>query len=73
MKTLLHKIFEATKWLNVIFLRRDSLNPNSACKSVEIKETQQRVPKTNEGLIFVHNFVVERGTWVQQRFPSWKL
>ena len=54
-------------------MRRDSLNPNSPSKSLETKETQQRVSKTNEGLIFVNKFVAERGTRVQQRSPSWKL
>ena len=43
-------------------MRTDSLNPNSTCKSLETKETQQRVSKTNEGLIFVKRIVVERGT-----------
>ena len=54
-------------------MRTDSLNPNRASKSLDIKETQQRVSKTNEGLIFVNKFVAERGTRVQQRSPSWKL
>ena len=40
-------------------MRTDSLNPNSASKSLDIKETQQRVSKTNEGLIFVHKFVLK--------------
>ena len=38
------------------------MNPNSICKFLEIKETQQSISKTNEGLIFVNRFVVERGT-----------
>ena len=41
-------------------MRRDSLNPNSASKSLETKETQQRVLKTNEGLIFATYLLFKR-------------
>ena len=69
MKTLIKKFFYTTKWLNVIFLRRNSLNPNSGSKSLEIKETQERVSKTNEELIVVNKVGLQSGTSVQQRFP----
>ena len=41
---------------------------NSASKSLEIKEKQERVSKTNEALIFVNKLAVESGTSIQQRF-----
>ena len=69
MKTLIKKFFYTTKWLNVIFLRRNSLNPNSGSKSLEIKETQERVSKSNEELIVVNKVGLQSGTSVQQRFP----
>ena len=59
MQTLIHKFSYATKWLNVIFLRRNSLNPCSGYKSLEIKETHERVSKTNEELIFVNKVAIE--------------
>ena len=62
MQSLGHKFFEESKRLNVIFLRRNSLNRSSAYKSLEITEAQERVSKTNEGQFFVDKFVVERGT-----------
>ena len=46
---------------------------NSASKSLEIKEKQERVSKTNEALIFVNKLAVESGTSIQQRFLFWKL
>ena len=51
------------------FLRRNSLNPNSGSKSLEINETQERVSKTNEELIVVNKVGLQSGTSVQQRFP----
>ena len=41
---------------------RNFMSPNSASKSLEIKEKQERVSKTNEGLIFVNKLAVESGT-----------
>ena len=68
MPTLIPKLFSATKWLNEVFLRRNSLNPNSASKSLEIQDKQETVSKTNEELLVANKVAVESGTWVQQKF-----
>ena len=44
------------------------MSPNRSSKSLEIKEKQERVSKTNEALIFVNKLAVESGTSIQQRF-----
>ena len=57
----------------MVFLRRNSLNPSSASKSLEMKGKQEIVWKTNDELIVVNKVAVESGTWVQQKFPWLKL
>ena len=57
----------------MFFLRGNSLNPNSASKSLEMKGKEQIVWKTNDELIVVNKVAVESGTWVQQKFPWLKL
>ena len=57
----------------MVFLRRNSLNPNSASKSLEMKGKEQIVWKTNDELIVVNKVAVESGTWAQQKFPWTKL
>ena len=57
----------------MVFLRRNSLNPSSASKSLEMKGKEQIVWKTNDELIVVNKVAVESGTWVQQKFPWLKL
>ena len=61
MQTLVHKFVEPTKWLNVIFLRRDSLNPNSACKSLEIKDRRKSL-KNKRGTKFCAQICCLKGS-----------
>ena len=53
----------------MVFLRRNSLNPSRASKSLEMKGKQEIVWKTNDELIVVNKLTVESGTWAQQKFP----
>ena len=41
---------------------RNFMSPNSASKSLEIKEKQERVSKANGALILVKKFAVKSGT-----------
>ena len=46
----------------MVFLRRNSLNPNSASKSLEIQEKQETVSKLSEEVIVANKVAVESGT-----------